>query len=289
MSNIIHNITRDQRPETRDQRPETRDQRRLIWLLTCFVFMLGVFISYRFVRHELNQNANIRDLQASVAKLSAKLRHISTGNVQWLESGYNYLAIGNSITLHGKSSFWWNEIGMAASDAKHDYFHLVVSHLEISNAEVMAKAFNFSVWEVQGHDRDETLDFLDPYLSQRLNLVTIQLAENASDLATYEEDYVSLIEYVKTKAPNARILVVGDFWSRGNRNELKINAVNKTKAEYVSLNGIIDNKRYYCGLNMIVYDDDGNEHIVEHNGVAKHPGDIGMRAIADRIIEVLDK
>ncbi|MBE5837171.1 hypothetical protein [Butyrivibrio sp.] len=66
-----------------------------------------------------------------------------------------------------------------------------------------------------------------------------------------------------------------------------MNAVEENDVEYVSLDGITDNEEYYCGLNTIVYDESGEEHIVEHNGVANHPGDKGMQAIADRIILVL--
>ena len=47
------------------------------------------------------------------------------------------------------------------------------------------------------------------------------LIKNASDLTTYESDFISLIEYVKDKAPNARILVIGDFWNKDNRNYTK--------------------------------------------------------------------
>ena len=176
---------------------------------------------------------------------------------------------------------------MAASDSAHDYFHLVVDFLEKNHEKIMAKATNFAVWEAQGHDRDETLEFLDPYLDSKLSLITIQLAENASDLVTYETDYISLIEYIKNKSPNAKILVVGDFWTRKNRNELKRNAAQKTGVEFVSLDGITDNKEFYCGVGTVVYDDTGKEHIVEHQGVANHPGDKGMKAIAERIIKTL--
>ena len=208
---------------------------------------------------------------------------------QWLEDGFNYLAIGNSITRHGITSYWWNETGMAASDSDHDYFHLVLKHLEENNDKVMGVSYNFYIWETQAHDRDEALSLLDQYLSPDLDLVTIQLGENAGDLTTFQIDFVSLLHYIQNKAPEAKILVVGDFWNSGNRNDLKAAAASEANVGFVSLEGIADNEEYFCGLGTTVYDAEGNEHIVEHNGVARHPGDAGMKAIAERIIGILEQ
>lgn len=42
-----------------------------------------------------------------------------------------------------------------------------------------------------------------------------------------------------------------------------------------------------AGTGAVVYDAARNPHTVENADVAAHPGDIGMQAIADRIIEAL--
>jgi len=268
-------------------------KRRHVMPITCVCVIAALVITsvaciaHRYVQHERRQNERIQSLESLVSKLSAEIQANSTDDIAWLDDGFNYLAIGNSITLHYPVSYWWNEVGMAASQTDRDYFHIVSAHLRQDNDAFAGQAFNFVAWEAQGQDRDETLPFLDPYLSPKLDLVTVQLAENASDLTTYEADYVSLINYIKERAPGARILVIGDFWIKNNRNDLKINAVNATGVEYVSLDGIAGNSDYYCGMGAVVYGSDGQAHVVEHKGVAKHPGDRGMQAIADRIIDTL--
>lgn len=176
---------------------------------------------------------------------------------------------------------------MAASDADHDYYHIVLKALESQYGKATGNAFNFSTWEVQAHDRSETFELVEPYLSQKLDIITVQLWENVSDTTTYEDDLVSLLLFLKEKAPHARILVIGDIWSGGNAEPFKANAVKRTGVEFVSLDGITDNPDYSCGLGATVYDDEGNPHTVEHEGVAAHPGDKGMRAIAERILSVL--
>lgn len=210
----------------------------------------------------MRQNNDINELRAQVSLLSAKVNKNNSKKIIWPDGQFKYLAIGNSLTLHGKTSFWWNENGMAASDKAHDYFHQVVDYLNTIHGPVFAVPHNLAAWEVQTHDRDETLMFLEPYLDKDINLITIQVAENARDISTFEMDFISLINFVKEKCPKARILVVGDFWNYSNRDEQKEMACKKTGAEYVSLHGIKDNKDYFCGIGTIVLDEEGKNMLL---------------------------
>ena len=244
--------------------------------------VLGIF------RHERRQTEVITRLSEEIRVMSHKLNGIA-GGPEWPEDTFNYLAIGNSLTLHGITSFWWDNRGMAASETEKDYFHIVSRQLGDRIGKVFSLPYNFSMWEVQAHDRDETLANLDRFLSTKIDMITVQLAENASNLDTYKEDYVSLLKYLKTYCPNARILVVGDFWEKGDRDSLKEQACRECGIEYVSLEGIKGNKDCECGLGTAVFDSEGRPHIVGHEGVAAHPGDSGMAAIAGRILEAFDK
>ena len=111
--------------------------------------------------------------------------------------------------------------------------------------------------------------------------------ENVQDLSTFESDFEYLISYVKDKAPNASVYVIGDVWSYGDRDELKEKAAKEMNVTYISFDEIKDNPEYQAGLDTIVYDDNGASHTIEHNGVARHPGDKGMRYMADKILDVI--
>lgn len=291
---------------TMKMKPKNSENRRLIYkpiailisaiLIICIGF--GVYFGYRLVRYENFQKNAIVDLQNQVATqqknlqeqsnqllvLNNRIASINAGPFQWSETGFNYLTIGNSITRHGIIEGWWNAVGMAASDADHDYFHLVMDYLETKQDHVVGGICGLAVWESLSSNRSYALPLLDPYLSGDLDLVTVQLGENVSDLTTFEKDFEDLLRYIISRAPNADIIVVGDFWESGGRDSYKKQAAENCGVVYVPLEGIKNNPEYYCGVGTVVYDANGGAHTVDREDVAAHPGDNGMQAIADLII-----
>lgn len=260
--------------------------------VTLLSILFCSFVLYKVYNHEQRQSQDIASLRGQVSKLGAQIELLDKqGNIKlnFADDSFNYLCIGNSISKHPITDFWWNENGMAASTLGKDYYHRVVDYLKQKHKKVNSEVVNLSVWEVQSHDRGETLDFFKPYLSDKLDLVTIQLGENASNIDTFRQDYIELINYVKKSCPKAKILIVGDFWEYKDRDAKKKAAAKSCNVEYVSLEGIKDNQEYFVGMGTVVFDKDGKEHIIEHDGVARHPGDKGMEAIAGRIVEQLIK
>lgn len=236
-----------------------------------------------------SQSDAIAQLQEELAALKEAMSSLNTKTDAAIHTAdFNYFAIGNSITIHETCDYWWNEIGMAASVAEKDYYHIVTAALEAKYGEVESNVFNFATWEVQAHDRAQTLSLLDPFLYEQLDLVTIQLSENASDLSTFKQDFEELIRYVQAKAPNAQIIVVGDFWDAGEKTILKRTAANATGVTFVSLNDIVGDPEYQSAMGAIVYDPEGGEHEVDHGGVAGHPGDKGMEYIAQTILNAVE-
>lgn len=241
-------------------------------------------------QHAVDIAALNSDITSLKEQLSSLENQMSTpdNKVAWGSSTYNYLAIGNSITVHGLTDYWWNNVGMAASRRSEDYVHKLETYLENRYGDVTLNTINLASWEAQSHDRAEFLSPLVPYLDANIDLITIQLGENAHDLETFESDFEYLIRYLQSSCPNAKIIVVGDFWSYENRDSLKETAAQNCDVSYVSLANIKDNPSYQAGLGTTVYDSAGDEHIIGHEGVARHPNDSGMTYIAEAIEKVLE-
>lgn len=127
------------------------------------------------------------------------------------------------------------------------------------------------------------MQLLDKYLSDELDLITIQLSENVSDVSTFREDFEELCRYIIQKSPSAQIIVIDDFWDSGEKSSMKVNATRSCNVDFVSLDEIKGNADYQAGLGTIVYDQNGNGHVIEHEGVADHPGDKGMKYIAEAV------
>lgn len=264
-------------------------RKKVIVAMISFIIVLSMgVLGYKFIQNEISQNKKISELQNDILFLKTELKEQNDSTrVNYSDTAFNYVAIGNSITKHVINDYWWNEIGMAATSQDKDYVHLISSYLEDLHGEVCMNAVNFSVWEMQATDRAETYQILDYYLDERLDLVTIQLGENVNDTVTYEEDYEELINYIHKYAPHAQIIVIDDFWSGDDKSTLKEKAANNIGADFVSLSLIKGNLEYQCGIGTTVYDSEGREHIVKHDGVAAHPGDKGMKYIADAVISVI--
>ena len=69
--------------------------------------------------------------------------------------------------------------------------------------------------------------------------------------------------------------------------EMKKTAAENTGADFVSLAALQGDASLRAGLGAVVYDEEGNSHSIEHPDVAEHPGDEGMRRIAEAVLEAL--
>lgn len=261
----------------------------IIGILFCFI-VISAFPIYKLYMHERHQERKINDILYRLEELDGS-RELAC--YEFMEKcqggGYNFLAIGNSITKHQICEFWWNEIGMAASSEEKDYFHRLTVELEKQYEDVNGFSYNFSLWEISASDRNRALSLLEEMASPYLDLVIIQLGENINNTDTLEADFENLIDYIKSASPKAEILIIGNFWENKKVDNIKEKVAFEKGIFYISLKEIQGKREYQSSVGNTVYDREGNAHRIEDKGVARHPGDIGMDYIAQQIIRNLEE
>ena len=194
--------------------------------------------------------------------------------------GYNWLALGNSLTLIND----WGR-GICSTKLDNDYFGLVKKELESRYDEVSTFRYNYAVWE-RSEERKSEYDLIEEFLDPRLDLVTIQLGENTSDLSTYETDLGELVDFIRTVAPDAQIIIIDDFWSQ-EKSDIRKAVANDKGCGFADLSDIRGKSEYQSQTGIICEMPDGSTESVPEEA-ATHPGDEGMAVIAERILQLVE-
>lgn len=98
-------------------------------------------------------------------------------------------------------------------------------------------------------------------------------------------DLENLIKNIKEKAPKAKIIVIGDWWSI-EKNSMRIEAANNTGCTFADLLEVIGNSECQSVTGKQRYLEEYS--LIEVSEAAStHPGDLGMKYIADRVIQAM--
>jgi hypothetical protein len=183
------------------------------------------------------------------------------------------LFVGNSITQHAYCPDWgWTGTwGMAASCEANDYVHQVMAKIFKINPTLDYKFQNIAEWEREFHTYDiSKLLVLREY---NADLIIVRLGENVNYEEAvkngYMDSYLKLIDYLNFSG-DAVVVCTSRFWKETFLdNEIKA-AADARKFIFVDLQELDVDENKAIGL-------------FKHEGVAAHPGDAGMAAIADAI------
>lgn len=188
------------------------------------------------------------------------------------------LLVGNSITQHGPFADidWKGDWGMAASAADKDYKSILERYLNAKKPNTTFKIMPTARIESDFNNYD--FNFAQEIYGDAFkesDLIVIRLGENNKDWEIPNSEYKSIMDrFIKmTKQnPNARVVVTSTFWQGfPNTNTILKQIADENGYDWVSLEEIgKDNSNYAYGL-------------FTNPGVAYHPGDKGMQAIADLI------
>lgn len=191
------------------------------------------------------------------------------------------LFLGNSITLHGpnKGIGWDGNWGMAASSADKDYVHLVAQALaKKDGAAPQAMVRNIATFERQYGFYDATA-LVKEASAFGADLIVVSIGENVPAL-TNEICKVQLAEKTAALLKGIRaeskplIIVRSCFWANGPKDEALKKACQEVGGVYVDIGVLGKDEKNFAR----------SEREFKHKGVANHPGDKGMQAIAEAIV-----
>ncbi len=191
------------------------------------------------------------------------------------------LFVGNSITRHSvcESIGWHRDCGMAASSPENDYVHLVVRALEEqTGAPVSFCIAQVADWEREYYN-DAVLEKYTPAQAFEADIVVIRAGENTGfpDEHLTEHDYythfATMAGFFIGNAPKK--VITSLFWGR--------DAIDR------EIKKVAEDRGYpYIPIDHLGRRDDCKAlGEYEHQGVALHPSDKGMREIANAILEKL--
>lgn len=188
--------------------------------------------------------------------------------------------IGNSLTIHEPvEALGWNKkCGMAATNANHDYVHLVCRKLSEKYGEIAFSGLCCRDWE-KDYTNDKKLAVLMDFAREfNPDIIVLRIGENFNReyLNKGIDPYIGFSSLVKeAKRISKEVIITSMFWTE----DLLDNAVKKVAKEenivFIPLDDLMKNKE-----NMALGQ-------YENQDVCKHPSDIGMKRIAERILKAI--
>ena len=196
------------------------------------------------------------------------------------------LFIGNSL-LVGFGSF-----GMCASDSNHDYYHYVTAAMHSLNPDFTSdKAVGIPLEKATSdEEQDAAYAEIAGKISDDLDFIMMQLSDNTNNDASIA--YLTaggakrLLEKLHADAPDAYIVWAAAWYSSEEKLDAIKQACEDTGCMFIDFSDLYTDENKSAVGNTITYND-GSQSTVEDAGVASHPGDAGMQAIAERMLEKL--
>jgi hypothetical protein len=196
-------------------------------------------------------------------------------------AGMRILFLGNSITMHPPKPDigWTNNCGMAASALEKDYVHLLLQRF---TAAAGGKAPQARIENIADFEREYATFPIATKVKElaefKADTVILCIAENVPKLATQAEQdrfkgaVTDLLALVKGKG-NPAIYVRSSFWPDGIKDGILKQVCTELGGTFVDISRLASDPKNYAR----------SERKFSHDGVAGHPGDAGMAAIAEAI------
>ena len=195
--------------------------------------------------------------------------------------GIRVMFVGNSITRHGVKPEigWYNAWGMAASSRENDYVHQLISKIDSAKADAAYCICQAAQWEFAY--KTGTENFYQMYREAhdfQADIIVLRVIENCRldefDADIFKAELEKLLAYLNPTG-KAKAVITTSFWHHCGDDAIR----EFSKEHQIPLVEIGD---------LGEKDEMKAIGLFENSGVANHPGDLGMKMIADRIYEKLE-
>ncbi|MBE5749249.1 MAG: SGNH/GDSL hydrolase family protein [Clostridiales bacterium] len=189
------------------------------------------------------------------------------------------LILGNSITWHEYKDEigWFGDWGMAASSEDNDYVHLLcdkLGALKQPYGEVAVMIRQAATWEL-GYQKDDVLNDFMVEKEFNADIVLFRLGENIRKDVDAKLLYEKIKELLNFLCPNGKAVLTTGFWKNIVVDDCIKEYAQKENAILIDLNPLGEDES-----NMAI----GK---FSHHGVEIHPGDKGMKEIANVLYKTL--
>lgn len=205
---------------------------------------------------------------------------------------FKLLVIGNSLTRHGIAAAigWTHVSGMAATKMENDFVHLLFCKTEnfLPKRKICLRMANLADFE----RNYTTFDFraMDSLVSYRPDVIVFQLGENVTfnqvnTPALFEKKYTELINRFR-KGNKPVIICTTPFFPSAEKNQVIEQVVLFTGSYLADLSHLplLDKENY--AKDEKDYKGDRSEW--KNEGIGIHPGDYGMRNIAQELFIIIN-
>lgn len=196
------------------------------------------------------------------------------------------LILGNSLLLG------FGEYGMCASGPEHDFCAHVTRALCAAQPDATIdklRISDFESYESLPQARAWMRGPLHEVLKAEPELVLIQCGDNVNTqekLAVYRISCAEMLDDIRRTLPSAQVALIGEWYATEEKQLLMVEACRRTGCAFVDIEGL-RNEHTMGKIGNRYQLPDGTQGVIDSEGVASHPGDAGMEAIARKIINVL--
>lgn len=210
------------------------------------------------------------------------------------------LFLGNSLLL-GMSNYSY---GMCATDAKNDYYYHVTQAILKKNPNCKferahiahrfeaienVKDFNENILNLPWKNNGEKSPALGDLFTKDLDLIIIQAGDNVNNAArkaAFTETCGKFVELIKEKCPKARIIWVYGWYQASTVEQTVIDTCAKWEMECISLASLhVPATEAKAGQ---PYETESGGNAIVNNDWITHPGNEGMKKVADAILNKIN-